>query len=219
MNDLPIWAAVLIPILGTALFNAFALSLITTLVRAWVRLYTANAREEVRDRRRAEIESDIWEHLQYWKEQGHQPGTMAPQLLARWLLGIGDDLGWWLDYSHTANRFNAYYVVQLSRLVASLNNGVIVLLDRADRVHDAAFTRLDTARARGGLSLPDEAVLAVGLGYCRAVNVLAVAMTGVSQRSKAHILALAGRIRCTQCGGLMLACEHAIDVSTDQSNN
>jgi hypothetical protein len=58
----------------------------TAIVRAWTRLYTAGLPAAVRDRRRAEIDSDIWEFTQ-------QPGA-GLHLLLRAMLGAFDDLAW-----------------------------------------------------------------------------------------------------------------------------
>lgn len=64
-------------------------AVLSNLLRAWTRLYTWGMRPEMRDARRAEIESDIW-------ESQHQPdsNTGAFQILLRLLLGIPADLSW-----------------------------------------------------------------------------------------------------------------------------
>jgi len=59
-------------------------------VRAWTRLYTVGLPPELRDRRRDEIESDLWESVQ----DGRKDTTLAWQIWARLIGGLADDLGW-----------------------------------------------------------------------------------------------------------------------------
>lgn len=64
---------------------------------AWVHFYTRAVRRDVRDRRRAEIDSDVWEHI----ADAHTRcrGNVAAQLevLRRVLTGIPADLSWVVD--------------------------------------------------------------------------------------------------------------------------
>lgn len=62
-------------------------------VRGWTRLYTAGLERAFRNSRRDEIDSDLWEHA----HGGHGEagaGTLAGQILARCLLGVGADVSW-----------------------------------------------------------------------------------------------------------------------------
>ena len=59
-------------------------------VRVWTRLYTLGLPPELRDRRRDEIESDLWESVQ----AGRTDATLAWQIWARLIGGLADDLGW-----------------------------------------------------------------------------------------------------------------------------
>lgn len=68
--------------------------LATGVVRAWTRAYTAGAFPGIRDARRAEIESDLWEHARAGTDAGAAPRAIAGQIVARCLLGIGADLSW-----------------------------------------------------------------------------------------------------------------------------
>ena len=45
-------------------------------------------------RRRAEIDSDLWEHTRAARETAADPRSLAGQILARCLLGIAADLSW-----------------------------------------------------------------------------------------------------------------------------
>jgi hypothetical protein len=60
------------------------------LVRGWTRLYTFALPSEIRDRRRAEIESDVW-------ESEHDPDVPHHALVLRLLGGMPADLLWRLE--------------------------------------------------------------------------------------------------------------------------
>jgi TonB family protein len=68
-------------------FTAFVIAC----VRCWTRMYTWRLPPAVRDARREEIESDLW-------ESSHDPGMtqadLAIQTVMRLTLGIADDLAW-----------------------------------------------------------------------------------------------------------------------------
>ena len=71
-----------------------SIELATGIVRSWTRLYTTGLRRSVRDARRAEIDSDLWEHAQTGLPGAPRAGSVTGQILARCLLGIGADLSW-----------------------------------------------------------------------------------------------------------------------------
>jgi hypothetical protein len=71
------------------------LSLATALVRAWTSAYTWRLEPAIRDRRRAEIESELWEFEQD-AGRGNHP---AAHVLARLVMGIPDDLSWRAEYA------------------------------------------------------------------------------------------------------------------------
>ena len=62
--------------------------------RRWVRLYTARLSPDVRDRRRGEIESDLWEHVADAHANQRTPFMVQRQVLARMFTGIPADLVW-----------------------------------------------------------------------------------------------------------------------------
>jgi hypothetical protein len=72
-----------------------AFGLATSLVRAWTYAYTWRLEPAVRDRRRAEIESELWEFEQD-PERGKHP---AAHMLVRLLIGIPDDLSWRAEHA------------------------------------------------------------------------------------------------------------------------
>ena len=70
----------------TALVIAFA--------RAWVRLYTRGLPAAVRDARRSELESDLWEQRHEEAARGRRPAATALRLLGRAVRGAPADLAW-----------------------------------------------------------------------------------------------------------------------------
>ena len=66
-------------------------------VRWWVSLYTWGLPSDLRDRRRAEIDSDFWEHQSEIIGAGARTLATTSQVLARWLLGVPADLSWRLQ--------------------------------------------------------------------------------------------------------------------------
>jgi len=71
--------------------------------RHWTRLYTAGLPAAVRDTRRAEVESDLWESL--------LDATGSRHILARLALGVVDDLTWSLTQMDTSTRASAKWSV------------------------------------------------------------------------------------------------------------
>ncbi|MFQ5381298.1 MAG: hypothetical protein ACE5EF_06715 [Dehalococcoidia bacterium] len=72
-----------------------ALRLAPGWVRCWTRLYTAGLRAEIREERRNEIDSDVWEEL-------HSPGGAShahASMFRRSLAGIPADITWRLEHS------------------------------------------------------------------------------------------------------------------------
>src|SRR5215467_8094597 len=85
-----------------------------SLVRGWTRLYTSRLPANVRERRRAEVESDLWESQQ--PEDGCTP-AVALHVLARLVLGIPDDLGWWIEQALVAGILRRQTLVVTGRFV------------------------------------------------------------------------------------------------------
>ena len=68
-----------------------AVRLAAAIVRAWTRVYTSGLPAELREARREEIESDLWEDVH---DQERSSGLLAVQMIARMLIGMPDDVGW-----------------------------------------------------------------------------------------------------------------------------
>jgi hypothetical protein len=64
------------------------------LVRGWVGLYTRGLPAEVRDARRAEIESDLWSQAEEAEYLGQTASSVEIEMFARLVLGIPADIGW-----------------------------------------------------------------------------------------------------------------------------
>ena len=66
------------------------LQMAAALVRGWAAVYTWGMPADLREARRAEIDSDLWECQQAEPSNGRLP----LQIAARLLLGMHDDLAW-----------------------------------------------------------------------------------------------------------------------------
>ena len=73
------------------------LDIATGMTRTWVSLYTSGLPPEFRDSRRAEIDSDVWEHQRTADLLNQTQGETSLQLLARLVLGIPSDVTWRLE--------------------------------------------------------------------------------------------------------------------------
>ena len=69
-----------------------------TIVRRWVSLYTHGLALELRDGRRAEIESDLWAHAEEAYVAGHPPTSLDLEMLTRLAFGIPADVAWRLSH-------------------------------------------------------------------------------------------------------------------------
>ncbi len=65
--------------------------LAASIVRYWVRLYTAGLEAAVRERIRQEVEADLWEQINDRDAYGRASGE-AVTILLRWILGIPADV-------------------------------------------------------------------------------------------------------------------------------
>ena len=71
-------------------------------VRWWVSAYTWGLPVDLRDRRRLEIESDLWEQQNKLEKGSSSPGNAAIQVLVRFLGGVPADLLWRWDEGRDA---------------------------------------------------------------------------------------------------------------------
>lgn len=83
------------------------------ITRWWTRVYTAGLPADVRETRRAEIESDLWESL-------HDPEAMRPQILPRLAGGVMDDVRWRANCSADESRMVWLTVASGALLLAAM---------------------------------------------------------------------------------------------------
>ncbi len=80
--------------------SRLTLDIAVRMVRAWTRSYTSGIDAGARDARRAEIESDLWEH----QHTRHEELAVAFEMLRRLLLGLPDDVRWRIEQRSPASR-------------------------------------------------------------------------------------------------------------------
>ena len=97
--------------------RSLPLRLAVALVRAWTWAYTCGLAPLARDRRRAEIESDLWESLH--DDMGSDAGLVG-HILERLVRGAFDDLRWRVEQpSLTDRRLQATFLIGTTALVAA----------------------------------------------------------------------------------------------------
>jgi hypothetical protein len=97
-------------------------------VRAWTRVYTWQLPSALRESRRAEIESDLWESR---LDTGRSVST-AMQVTMRLLLGIPDDLQWRVEHASFGRHFKLTIAVLTT--IVFLLAGLWVDLARARKL-------------------------------------------------------------------------------------
>jgi hypothetical protein len=97
-------------------------------VRWWIRLYTVGLPRGIRDERRAELESDLWEEWCRGVELGLGAVAVARSVWTRWLLGIPDDIAWRIELIRMRSRPAATSRVRLAGLTAGVVLAVALVL-------------------------------------------------------------------------------------------
>jgi hypothetical protein len=87
-----------------------------SLVRSWTWLYTCGLPNAVRDARRAEVESDLWEF--FHDRDRVESVSSAAHLLVRLLRGLPDDLIWCAEHVAAGHRTLAFRLFVVSLVVA-----------------------------------------------------------------------------------------------------
>jgi hypothetical protein len=88
-------------------------------VRGWTQLYTAGAHSAARDARRAQIDSDLWEHAADAQALGRTSRGLAFEVAGRMVRGIPADIAWRLGSGGFEMR---------SMLVIERGTGLVMLL-------------------------------------------------------------------------------------------
>lgn len=99
-------------------------SLLVRAVEGWVAFYTRGLPSEVRDARRAELRSDLWEHLQSASGDGHGRLRRSIQVGGRVVRGMADDL-WWRFAQQAAVRPPTEAAARRRNLLAWLFDWVV----------------------------------------------------------------------------------------------
>jgi hypothetical protein len=94
------------------------------LAEGWVAFYTRGLPSEVRDARRAELRSDLWEHRRHAAADGHGRRRWSLQVGGRVVRGMPDDL-WWRFAQQAATRPRTEATERRRRLLAWLFDWVI----------------------------------------------------------------------------------------------
>ena len=105
-----------------------AMALAVGMTRSWVAVYTSGLPRELRDGRRAEIDSDVWEHRQIAELTEEPQGETALQLLARLVLGVPSDLMWRLESGHSVRNERSISMNESGAMRSLVAVGVVVAL-------------------------------------------------------------------------------------------
>ena len=116
-------------------------SIALSLVRGWFHLYTLGLPAEIQHRRRAELESDLWEQQADADRDNDRPELMGMDILSRMMLGIADDLSWRISQPSRVEIHNfGFGVIATSVALFVFALGLGTLLGRDD-AHGVMRTR------------------------------------------------------------------------------
>jgi hypothetical protein len=140
--------------------NRWLLTLATATVRGWTWLYTRPLEGSVREARRAEIASDLWEYEHDGSGQGAD-GIRGTHVLIRAWLGVPDDLMWGCEQlqTHLFSARNLWRVIRFaivgitaSTLVVSAH-APVVNLTQVLRVNVESTGWLTVGNSQGDATL------------------------------------------------------------------
>jgi hypothetical protein len=110
------------------------LPLTAAFVAVWARVYTAGAPALLRDGRRAEIASDLWEHQAEARACGLLPGPAAREIIDRWWRGVPADVAWRLNVGGNDAMLSRAVVERAAGALLILVVGLIVYASASSRV-------------------------------------------------------------------------------------
>ena len=161
--------------------------------RTWVGVYTLCLAAAVKEARRREIDSDVWEQQWLASRRGESVHGTAGEILTRTLFGIFDDIMWRLETGRSARsersiRMNeplymralvaVGVVVALLLIVAGIGAGADALLDPDTADGEAAvavvFAIAGAAVLFGLLASRRNPVLGIGLVAAGAITVAVI---------------------------------------------
>jgi hypothetical protein len=109
--------------------------LAATLTRLWTRAYTVGLEPRVRDGRRREVDSDLWESLQDAHHRGERPATTTVHVLARLVIGWVDDVTWRVEHMSVRRSLHTIELVIAAVIVVAIVIGSFMYdLMRADQL-------------------------------------------------------------------------------------
>lgn len=113
------------------------------LVRFWTRVYTSRLRPAVRDARRAEIESDLWEGA----HDADAPGGRGLRELTRLFCGMSDDVAWRLEQEDTM----AVSMKSKMAIVGVIAAGLAVCIALASSLSQVSMPEVAPVPAQAGI--------------------------------------------------------------------
>lgn len=110
--------------------NHYSLAVVIALAEGWTRLYTCGLPPDLREDRRAEIASDLWEH-QHDAEVKQESATRAAlEILIRLVAGMPADCAWRLESgagTRTKKRSMAMHTTSRTMQILTITACIIVI--------------------------------------------------------------------------------------------
>ena len=97
------------------------------MVNAWLAFYTAGLAAGVRQDRRDEVRSDLWEHRDDAERHGRPVGSIEAEIALRCLRGMGADVAWRRRQQH-ARPLPARVAIGMGWTVAALGCALLVVV-------------------------------------------------------------------------------------------
>lgn len=108
--------------------GAFLPQMVKGLIVGWACLLTLGLADEVKERRRGEIRSDLWEQWEKARKSGYSPLEIALQQFLRWMVGLPSDVSWRAAYLRLSAAQSASRVDEPANDAAALADAALRLL-------------------------------------------------------------------------------------------
>ena len=157
-------------------------ALIVGCARTWVGVYTLGLAAAVKEARRREIDSDVWEQQWLASRRGESVHGTAGEILTRTLFGIFDDIMWRLETGASPGTkgittVNDTWPMRIGFIVVMLPLAFLIVNGVAIAFFGAGDFDNSTEHFLWGLSfLACPLVAAAGLWLCRPLPKLGLAM-------------------------------------------
>lgn len=146
-----------------------------TIVRRWVSLYTHGLARELRDGRRAEIESDLWAHAEEAYVAGHPPTSLDLEMLTRLAFGIPADVVWRLSHGAASRSVDTKEIVMRE----PRSHQVLTMIGVGLAAIGMAFAALSLVAIQQNTDDRPADVLAASAGAVAMIAGLALALIGL----------------------------------------